>query len=294
MVTRSRVDRAADNFSKGGQSIEDIVAVSEYRDARTPLLMRFTHDFKNKIEREPFAIAGRVKRVTSIIRKCRRARTRISALEDLVGYRLIARDANSQKNIYNNMSLWPNLVRVRDYTATPRPDGYRALHLVFQYTLDDGSDARIEVQIRTIWQHIWANASEAFGLAVKEGGGPSNIRNYLDQLSSTTSGYDLAGEVPDDWELRLGELETPFLATFDVHQASIRSVIEYSTMESALEALLIREKADSLDAVLLLAESEEVIKLTHLSLFKRELVKLLAKLEPPLSGNQTRALLTPN
>ena len=56
----------------------------------------------------------------------------------------------------------------RDYIKTPKEDGYRGYHLVYQYqSLPDQIAAydklRIEIQIRSAMQHAWATAVEAVG-----------------------------------------------------------------------------------------------------------------------------------
>ncbi|MFV9634429.1 RelA/SpoT domain-containing protein [Mycobacterium neumannii] len=293
MVTRSRVDRAADQFAKGDESVDDLDAVRIFRDARAPILRAFIDDLSPGLRPDAIGIAGRIKRISSIVRKCRRGRTRISALEDLVGYRIVVRDLEAQKAFCDALASWPNAKRIRDYTSTPRPDGYRAVHIILEYDLADQSKGRIEIQVRTIWQHIWANTSEAFGLAVKEGGGPESIRNYLEALSISAASLDASGDVPAGWATESGPSGLPYIATFDVRRRVVRGVTPFSDMEDALTALLIRERADLLDAVLLLAESPRVLRITHIGLFPQDLIRVLADIEPCLTGDQTRALLSP-
>jgi putative GTP pyrophosphokinase len=67
--------------------------------------------------------------------------------------------------------------RYRDYAVSPKPDGYRALHLINRH-----SGRLIEIQLRTPRQDMWANAVEEdarqFDLRLKSGGGPRELRDY--------------------------------------------------------------------------------------------------------------------
>jgi len=68
--------------------------------------------------------------------------------------------------------------------------GYRAVHLIVRVT-----DKPIEVQIRTVLQHAWAELSEkcadVFDPSIKYGGGPPAVRETLDSLS------ELAGVIEE-------------------------------------------------------------------------------------------------
>lgn len=73
-------------------------------------------------------------------------------------------------------------VRIKDYISEPKDDGYRAVHVIVKY-----DDRRIEVQLRTRIQHEWAFTVEGvtsrFGLDVKAGGGPPEVREWFAAVS---------------------------------------------------------------------------------------------------------------
>lgn len=57
---------------------------------------------------------------------------------------------------------------IRDYVAHPATGGYRGLHLVYTYRSQGEDDRnidglRIELQIRSKAQHVWATAVEIVG-----------------------------------------------------------------------------------------------------------------------------------
>jgi hypothetical protein len=57
------------------------------------------------------------------------------------------------------------LIKTDDYIAQPKEDGYRSVHLALRYQTEESSylkfnGHRVEIQIRTILQHLWATAAE--------------------------------------------------------------------------------------------------------------------------------------
>jgi len=82
----------------------------------------------------------------------------------------------------------------RDYISDPRDeDGYRSLHLIYKYR-NRGSPAydglRVELQIRTRLQHVWATAVETMGTylgqALKSRQGD---QEWLDFFALTSSAF---------------------------------------------------------------------------------------------------------
>jgi len=77
---------------------------------------------------------------------------------------------NLEKRFLNSRSAH---VRVRhdDYVSTPRDSGYRSVHLVYKYSSQaykDHCGLRVEVQIRSKLQHIWATGVETVGAFTKD------------------------------------------------------------------------------------------------------------------------------
>jgi ppGpp synthetase/RelA/SpoT-type nucleotidyltranferase len=91
-----------------------------------------------------------------------------------------------------------------DYIASPKPDGYRSVHLVFRFQspsaeLSIYNGQRIEIQIRSKLQHLWATAVETAqvftGQALK-----SKIKNASDDWLGffvlTSSAFALREKCP--------------------------------------------------------------------------------------------------
>jgi hypothetical protein len=89
---------------------------------------------------------------------------------------------------------------IDDYRANPAGSGYRCVHIIVR----EGKQL-LEIQLRTMPQHLWAVESEAFGEQVKEGGGTEDIRAYLEALSGLTSRLDYEEGVTEE------DAEAPFL-----------------------------------------------------------------------------------
>src|SRR6185437_184594 len=60
----------------------------------------------------------------------------------------------------------------KDYISSPKPDGYRSYHLIYQYSgigpTECYNGLHIEVQLRTQLQHAWATAVEIVGTITKQ------------------------------------------------------------------------------------------------------------------------------
>ena len=75
-----------------------------------------------------------------------------------------------------------------DYIKSPKPDGYRGVHLIVHPGFKNPKYApwnarRVEIQIRTQLQHTWATAVETvdmfYGQNLKIGGGDSKWRRFF-------------------------------------------------------------------------------------------------------------------
>jgi putative GTP pyrophosphokinase len=153
--------------------------------------------------RQPI-VAQRLKRMRTIYDKLtREPHMALSRMEDIGGCRALfestdqvyaaAADIKSQKR-------WA-IVRERDYIAEPKGEsGYRAVHRVAE---KDGR--RIEMQLRTLMQHSWAELIESTdrrtGVGLKEGRSPADVTEYY-RLGSELLAASEAGRASDPTTLR--------------------------------------------------------------------------------------------
>lgn len=152
-----------------------------------------TKNFNNVI------VAQRLKRMPTIIDKLTRfPNMQLTTMQDIAGLRAIFEDKQDvfttlDEYIFNR-SLPHELVEIYDYINNPRDeDGYRSTHIVYKYknTRNPEYDGlRIEIQLRTKLQHIWATAVETMGTflgqALKSRQGD---KEWLDFFCLTSSAF---------------------------------------------------------------------------------------------------------
>ena len=100
----------------------------------------------------------------SIVSKLQRDNNRfkLGTLDDIGGCRLIV---GSVREVYEAFQILDGLLeswKTKDYIAEPQRSGYRSYHAICKVPVG-GITYRIEVQIRTRLQHLWATGVEAVG-----------------------------------------------------------------------------------------------------------------------------------
>lgn len=118
-------------------------------------------------------IAQRTKRLTSIAAKLARfPNMKLTQMQDIGGCRAVVKSAAAVDKLakfYQNTSrIKHKLATCDDYIAEPPKSGYRGIHLVYRYYSDKSgtkkyNDLKIEIQLRSQYQHAWATAVETVG-----------------------------------------------------------------------------------------------------------------------------------
>lgn len=115
-------------------------------------------------------VAQRIKRLPSIRAKLERFPSmNLARMQDIGGCRSVLstqEDVSVVTKSFLSGRHKHRLIRHDDYVATPKPSGYRSVHLVYAYHSDRSSTyngLNIEVQIRSRLQHAWATAVETVG-----------------------------------------------------------------------------------------------------------------------------------
>ena len=141
---------------------------SAIREVKTKLEI-LDSEFRTKYSYNPIHhIEDRLKSPQSILEKLRRKDKSFNVesaknnLYDIAGVRVIC---NYIEDIYTVADLLTSqddvkLVKRKDYIRTPKPNGYRSLHLVIQtpvYLSEAKEQVFVEVQIRTIAMDFWAS-----------------------------------------------------------------------------------------------------------------------------------------
>ena len=149
-------------------------------------------------------VAQRLKRVPTIAGKLgREAGMKLSRMEDVGGVRAVLPDQDAAYRVARQLRRNWTITRFRDYVTEPKPDGYRALHLI-----NRNRGRLIEIQLRTPRQDSWANLVEkAVQLfpAIKSGSGPLEMREWLVASSEIWAFKD--GSIDGLSAARLDEIE---------------------------------------------------------------------------------------
>ncbi len=113
-------------------------------------------------------VTSRLKSVESIARKARRKGVPLTtanlerAIHDVAGIRIVCSFVSDVYQVADMLVRQSDvdLVACKDYIASPKPNGYRSLHLILDtpvHMSDRVATARIEVQLRTVAMDFWAS-----------------------------------------------------------------------------------------------------------------------------------------
>lgn len=193
MLSGAHLRKLGSRLRHGTQREADFASLDQLRAELDSVLVNVAIAATNCLAGFPAVMAGRAKRTRSIIRKLRRAENfgmDLSRMEDVVGLRIVVPSPNEQQEVIERLRANLTLRRMHDYRGHGRE--YRAVHFVAEH-----SGRLVEIQIRTIPQQLWANESESFGEAVKEGAGEPYIRAYLHEFSTVCAELDRGGAPAD-------------------------------------------------------------------------------------------------
>lgn len=179
-------------------------------------------EFQMKHRRNPIHhIESRLKSIQSMMEKLSRKHYAVSMqsavdnLTDIAGIRVICSYVQDVYTVARLLTTQDDvkLVEMRDYIRTPKPNGYRSLHLIVEIPvfLQSGRImVPVEVQIRTIAMDFWASLEHSMR-------------------------YKAAGKVPEDVCEELHEVGED-IAALDQRMQAIHDRIEALIAEEALEA----------------------------------------------------------
>ncbi len=180
----ARIQRELEDLSfkwlEPGDYRELVTLVQETRDERAASIDELVDPLSAKLETEGIhaQIGGRIKHLMSIHRKMRVRKKRFDEIYDLVAVRIITDTVEECYRVFGIVHTLYKPVhdRIKDYIATPKLNGYRALH-----TTVVGPRGRLfEIQIRTREMHEQAEFGIAAHWQYKEGKpGDSDLKRSL-------------------------------------------------------------------------------------------------------------------
>lgn len=161
-------------------------------------------EFQDTHERNPIhSMKSRIKSPKSIVEKLSRkgfplnTESAVSNLDDIAGIRIICPYI---EDIYTVKQLLEaqddvEIIRVTDYIANPKPNGYRSLHLIVKVPVffsNHKASIKVEVQIRTIAMDFWASLEHQLRYkAIDAENIPESIANELKECADTIAMTDL-------------------------------------------------------------------------------------------------------
>ncbi len=198
--SRTRIDRAGRELVLAAESSEAaesaLTVVNDWRSFHAFPLNSITVVLKQKTRRiqRDALVVQRLKRSRSILAKLvREPSMRLTQMQDIGGCRAVLDTVESVyllKDSYLNEKGQYQVVHIDDYIRSPKPSGYRSLHLILRYIskkYPEYNNLLLEVQARTLTQHAWATAVETVGAvigqALKSSEGEENWLSYFQNAS---------------------------------------------------------------------------------------------------------------
>jgi ppGpp synthetase/RelA/SpoT-type nucleotidyltranferase len=268
-----------ERFRNYEEAANDRELIQEYRAFRCGDLQQLYDRMVEGLTDCSAILSCRIKRTDTIIRKLRREHAMdLVRMDDVLGFRIIVPSLTIQRQVVKQLQQKLIVSRVRDYTTTVVPSGYRAVHLAVSQELqlpgaETSSRYPCEIQVRTYYQHLWSTMSESFGEQVKEGGGSLDERAYLTELSELIRQSEEAS--PDRLQIEeiRSDLKTSFFVVhFDKKKGEMIKLEEFGTdLPAALQQSIYLEDLHRQDfereTVLLGVPTESELKFTHLRYF---------------------------
>jgi hypothetical protein len=153
-------------------------------------------------------VAQRIKRLVSIALKLQRF-PQMTPVTDARHRRLPRHPFNHLRRAkigsrLQTSNLKHELVTEDDYIRTPRESGYRGVHLIYKYRSDKRTEyngLKIEMQLRSQMQHIWATAVETVGTfteqALKSSQGEADWLRFFALMGTVFADAERAPPVPN-------------------------------------------------------------------------------------------------
>ena len=158
-------------------------------------------EFSLTYDRNPFeTIKSRLKRPVSIIEKMKRRGYPLTVeeiekrLNDIAGIRVICSFPDDIYRLADMLIRQDDirLVQKKDYIVSPKPNGYRSLHLILEVPIflsDSKRYMKVEVQFRTIAMDFWASLDHKLKYK-KDVQEPERIAAQLKECADIISSMD--------------------------------------------------------------------------------------------------------
>ncbi|MGJ5077643.1 RelA/SpoT domain-containing protein [Bradyrhizobium sp. HKCCYLS3013] len=156
-------------------------------------------------------VAQRTKRLSSIVAKLdREPLMKLSQMQDIGGCRAVVKSMSAvmalQDFYLHKSEIKHKLSKCNDYIEEPKNTGYRGIHLIYRFFSDKEAGEpwnglKIEMQLRSQYQHAWATAVETVGTfigeALKSSSGPDEWLRFFALMGSVIALRERSSLVPD-------------------------------------------------------------------------------------------------
>ncbi|MBR2086535.1 MAG: GTP pyrophosphokinase family protein [Oscillospiraceae bacterium] len=162
----------------------------------------YDNEFSMKFQRNPIhGIESRIKSPQSIVGKLQKKGLELSAesarkhLMDIAGIRVVCYYVNDIYAIAEILATRDDfkLIKIKDYIRTPKPSGYRSLHMIVMvpvYLATCRKEVPVEIQIRTIAMDFWASLEHQLRYKT-HAPVPPELRDELHELAGTIAETDM-------------------------------------------------------------------------------------------------------
>ena len=184
-LSKTQIDRLGERLKTGVHSEADLQLLDEYRRSFGSAY----EEVLRVVRSHNLSPSGRrAKSTSAIVEKLQRESIRLSQMQDIAGCRIVVSNVVDQDKVVAALRAAFPAANVTDRRARPS-FGYRAVHIIVE-----AAGRPIEIQVRSVFQHLWAERSErcadVVDSAIKYGGGPADLRMMLDKASRFVGDYE--------------------------------------------------------------------------------------------------------
>ena len=169
LPSKSRVDKLGKKLAAGELSSDELAELQNVRGCWNERLGEIQAMVEHSVSHFGLQCTGRIKNLGTVADKIRRKGTALSRMRDVVGCRVIVDRGGRVRQDEVIAKLREDLADLSPSEPIDRRvnpiQGYRAVHL--EVTSSDG--VRCEIQVRTLLQHLFAEASERLGDVIGRG-----------------------------------------------------------------------------------------------------------------------------
>ena len=210
--SRKRVRRAGETLRSevdpsAAELIEAMTVIDNWRAAHAYPLNTFQATLRKRLASMGLTsakapVGQRLKRLPSIAKKLdRNPKMKLERMQDIAGLRAVVPKMSQLRRVrrlyQDEGKLTHHLQGVHDYVAEPKEDGYRSIHMIYQYystTAPEYDGLHVELQLRTQLQHAWATAVETVdlftGQAIKTGNPQPQWAKFFKLASAAFAGLE--------------------------------------------------------------------------------------------------------